>query len=215
MDSTLKKIIAAAAAALVLAIAYYGSFLPLYKSMAFIGVYQNLNQSASLQDFENEFSRVLDIPSPVGQEELVRNMTNIILSSLRGLTGDTRAAEELVRFAEGYYAPIISYGRGMSFGQDVYLMGAINEYMFTLTKNPQYLLDAQRYFQQGLELGPKRPQFLYGMFDIYRMEGNADGARAIGEQVLSQWPSDAMMRQALQQLAQPAAPSSTKPSAKR
>ena len=53
----------------------------------------------------------------------------------------------------------------MSFGQDLYLMGAINETAYAHTGNPAYLAAAQKYYEEGVALGPNRPQSLYGLFD--------------------------------------------------
>ena len=62
----------------------------------------------------------------------------------------------------------------MSFGQDLYLLGAINETAYAHTGNPAYLAAAQRYYEEGVAMGPNRPQSLYGLFDVYRAEGNAE-----------------------------------------
>ena len=79
----------------------------------------------------------------------------------------------------------------MSFGQDVYILGMINEIAFLKTKEPKYLQAAEKYFKMGQTLGPKRPQTLYGLLDVYRMSGNIDAFKKIADQVLSQWPDDA------------------------
>jgi hypothetical protein len=84
----------------------------------------------------------------------------------------------------------------MSFEQDMYVMGAMNEFAFVKTKDVKYLNAADYYYSKGLELGPKRPQFLYGMFDIYRIVGDVNNAEKIAGQILSQWPGDDKTRAA-------------------
>ena len=64
------------------------------------------------------------------------------------------------------------------------------------TKEVKYLSAAHDYFEQGLLLGPKRPQFLYGMFDVYRIEGNIAGVQAVAQQILAQWPRDERVKSA-------------------
>ena len=104
----------------------------------------------------------------------------------------------LVSYLDNYYAPIIANGKGMSFGQDLYLMGAINELAFVHTQNPAYLIAAQKYYEMGVTLGPNRPQCLYGLFDVYRAEGNVASTTAIADRILSNWPTDTSVGTSLQ-----------------
>ena len=107
--------------------------------------------------------------------------------------------KSLSDYLTSYYDPIITYGRGMSFGQNLYLLGAINELAFVQTKQLVYLQAADTYYNKGHDLGPKRPQFLYGLFDIYRMEGNSDKVKATVDQILAQWPNDTKTRGAYEE----------------
>lgn len=190
MNSDIKKSIAVSAAIFILLAAYYGSYLPMRKSTVFIEAMRSSSKIKTISDFESAFSVPLDYSSPIGQEELVRSMANTINGSLQNVS-DPKAVSELVNYAEKYYAPIIARGRGMSFGQDVYILGMINEIAFLKTKEPKYLQTAGKYFKMGQILGPKRPQSLYGLFDVYRLEGNIDESKKIADQILSQWPDDA------------------------
>src|SRR5258708_6104973 len=157
MNSQLKKIIAILASVFILSVAYYGSYLPLRKSQIFIDSLRDLSQVKSLQDFETTLKTALDAPSPVGQEEAVRNSANVVLNLLqRG--GDPKTfpsiVEALMSFTGTYYDPVIARGHGMSFEQNLYILGAMNELAFAQTKNPQYLQAAGNYYLQGLKLGP-------------------------------------------------------------
>jgi hypothetical protein len=49
-------------------------------------------------------------------------------------------------------------------------------------------------------LSPNRPQFLYGLFDFYRMTGNFARAREVGEKILALWPEDELARKILKDL---------------
>jgi hypothetical protein len=189
MSRTLKKILGVLLSVFILSIAYYGSYLPLNKSEAFISALRSVQNIRSLADFEQTFSVPLNMPSPIGQEELVRNTANIVLNIVQQ-SANPDVIEKAIDFIESYYNPIIDRGRGMSFEQNLYILGAINESAFVKTKQARFLRDSEKYYREGLELGPKRPQFLYGLFDVYRIEGNVDGAKAIAAQILSQWPTD-------------------------
>ena len=85
----------------------------------------------------------------------------------------------------------------MSFGQDLYLEGAVNEIAFAQTGDPTYLAAAQKWYQEGVALGPNRPQSLYGLFDVYRAESNTTDTIAIGSTILRDWPTDANIKQAM------------------
>lgn len=190
MNDDLKKVIAVSASILIMLVGYYGSYLPMRKSVLFIASMQKTSNLKTIDDFEKNLSVALDAPSPIGQEELVRSMSNTIANSIQGVS-DPKGIDELVRYVESYFGPIIARGKGMSFGQDMYVLGMLNEFAFIKTKEPKYLAASEKYFKRELILGPKRPQGLYGLVDIYRMEGNVDGFKTIVGQILSQWPNDA------------------------
>ncbi len=189
MNKDIKKIIAVSVSILIALAGYYGSYLPMQKSVLFIAAMQKSSNLKTISDFEQNLSVPLDAPSPIGQEELVRNMSNTIANSIQGVS-DPKAVDELVRYVESYFDPIIARGRGMSFGQDMYILGMLNEVAFIKTKEPKYLSASEKYFKQGVSLGPKRPQGLYGLVDVYRMENNVDGFKSVVGQILSQWPDD-------------------------
>ncbi len=203
MKKEAKQIIASVLSLLLLGIAYYGSYLPLRKAQAFVAMLASKNQFASFEELKETFLRPLELPSPIGEEELIRNTANSIMRFVQG-NGDPSVIGPLVAFAEELYRPIMERGRGMSFGQNLYLLGAMNEIALVKTQDPKYLAAAKKYFSLGLELGPKRPQSLYGMFDIYRFEGNVDGVKTIAEQILTQWPNDEKTKNALAEFLQKA-----------
>lgn len=200
MNPTSKKIIAVALALAILAIAYYGSYRPLRKAQMFIATLQGMQTTAptSLNDLETRLSTPLDYSAPIGQEELVRNTANSVLNFVQQSPNAT-STDALVSFMMGYYDPILAQGRGMSFGQDLYLVGAVNEIAFARTGQANFLNAAQQYYEEGNALGPNRPQPLYGLFDVYRTEGNIASTTAIANKIISNWPSDQSIKQALAQ----------------
>ncbi len=204
MDRTVQGVIAAVLAVVILAVAAYGSYLPLRKAELFISTLGSFQSQppTSLQDFEGRLSTPLDYPSPIGQEELVRNTANSILGILQRGVGPTSTVMALVDFVQGYYDPIIARGKGMSFGQDLYLEGAMNELAFVATGEGSFLNATRQYYSEGVGLGPNRPQSLYGLFDVYRASGDATDAIAVGQKILSNWPSDQNVQAVLGSLLQ-------------
>ena len=169
--------------------AYYGSYLPMRKSQVFIESLRSIRSASSLDEIKKIVSVSFDFPSPIGQEELVRNFTNIAMD-LTNRNDDPIVISQLMDFVDEYYGPIIEREKGMSFGQDLYLLGALNEVAFLKTKDQKYFVKSKFYFEKAHELAPQRPQPLYGLLDIYRIEGNVQMVQKIANQILSQWPGD-------------------------
>ena len=113
-------------------------------------------------------------------------------------------------FLNSYYDPLLDRGKGMSFGQDLYLEGAVNEIAFVRIGDPTYLAAAQKWYQEGETLGPNRPQPLYGLFDVYRAEGDVSDTISVANKIVANWPSDTRIQQSLVQFIQSAATSSVK-----
>ncbi len=199
-DRTVKKTIAIIIVLAILGVAVYGSYLPMRKAEIYISTLQALQAAppTSLQDLESRLAVPLNYPSPIGQEEIVRNTASSILSFLQQGIAATSTAE-LIGFLNGYYDPILHTGRGMSFGQDLYIEGAINEIAFVHTGDPAYLAAAQKWYQAGLVEGPNRPQPLYGLFDVYRAEGDVTDTVEIADKILANWPSDKTIGPAMAQ----------------
>jgi hypothetical protein len=153
-----------------------------------------------LNDLETRLSAPLDYPAPIGQEELVRNMANSVLAFVQQAP-DASSTAALIGFLDGYYNPILNSGKGMSFGQDVYLEGAINEIAFAETGDKTYLTAATKWYQEANTLGPNRPQALYGLFDVYRAANNTTSTIETAQHILTNWPSDIRIQQALEQYA--------------
>jgi hypothetical protein len=187
----IRQVIAVVASVFLVWLIYFGSYLPLQKSKKFIATLQSMDQMRSVQEVEQAYDIPFSIPSPIGQEEIVRHFSGVILSTIQRF-GPERASTtaELVKYVTDNFQPIMSRQRGMSFNQNLYILGSLNEIAFVQTKNPTYLADAQKYYSLGHELAPKRPQFLYGLFDLYRIEKNIPKTTEIADQILTLWPTD-------------------------
>jgi len=199
-DRTYRITIGIVISAAIFAVAVFGSYLPMRKAEMFISTLQSLQTSpaSSLNDLETRIAKPLDYPSPIGQEELVRNTANSVLAFVQQ-GGDPTSTKELITFLNHYYDPIIARGKGMSFGQDLYLQGVINEVAFVQTGDQTYLNSSLMYYKEGNELGPNRPQTLYGLFDDYRAAADATNTIATAQKILANWPSDTRIQDGLQQ----------------
>ncbi len=188
MNATPKKIIGSTLTVVILGIMYYGSYLPYKKSSDFIVALQS--RVNSFQDFTDVFSLPLQDPSPIGQGELVRNLGGSVLGIVQNSNGNKDLIDAVIEYLDQYYGPLVGSDRGLNFGQDLYILGAINQTAFEKTGDPKYLEKAEEYYTRGLTLAPKRPQFLYSLMHLYASTGRFTEARKIGDQIVSQWPTD-------------------------
>ena len=199
MSDPVKKTIALVAAAAILFVAYYANYLPLRKSQAYIATLRMMGNIRSIDEFKSVFARVLDLPSPIGQEELVRNVVSTVVGIVGNGSSNPAIVEPLVQFAEDQFRPIMQSGKGMSFSQNLYILANLHQSAFMRTRNPQHLLAAKAYYEEGLKRAPQRPQFLYGLLDVYRILGDGDGVRRTTDNILTLWPNDERVRAAADQ----------------
>ena len=209
MTLTTRKIVAGVITAALVFLAYYGTYLPYHKSKVFIATIRGMGGARSVEEFKKLFSIPLDITSPIGQEELVRNMASEVTGFIGRGTTSPEIEEDLTKFVEGYFSPFIERGKGMSFGQDLYILGTLQRIVYQHSKNAEHLTAAGRYFAKGLELGPRRPQFLYGLLDVSILEGNRERVVRLAEQIHAQWPGDARVNELLKVLAGTSSPTPT------
>lgn len=200
MTSITRKSIAGIIVAAVAFLAYYGTYLPYHKSEVFIETIRGMSGARSVEEFKKMFSMPLDIPSPSGQEELVRNMASEITGFVGRGTTSPEIEEDVIAFVERYFDPIIQRGKGMSFGQDLYILGTLQRIAYQHSKKAEHLVAAEKYFIKGLELGPRRPQFLYGLLDLSIIGGNGARVGRLAEQIHAQWPTDARVSELLRVL---------------
>lgn len=192
----IKQVIAVVASLFLIWLIYFGSYLPFKKSQTFILTLQSMDSMRSIDDVKAAFDVVFDNPSPIGQEEVLRHFSSVILSTVQRFSAaQVPATEQLLQYVESRYQPIMARERGMSFGQHLFILGSMNEVAYVQTKNPKYLEASKKYFLLGNELAPRRPQFLYGLFDLYRLEGDLGKATEIANEILRLWPNDTRIQQ--------------------
>jgi len=190
-NKTARQIIAVLASVFLVWLIYFGSYLPRQKSKAFIVSLQSMGQLRSVEEVQQSFDIPFSIASPIGQEEAVRHFSSVILSTIQRFGPEQASTSmQLANYVTESFQPIMQRERGMSFNQNLYVLGSLNEVIFIQSKDPKYLLEAKAYYLKGHELSPNRPQFLYGLFDIYRIEKNIPKVIEVSDQILALWPND-------------------------
>lgn len=189
MDTPAKQIIAIFGAVIVFSFGIYGNYLPWAKSVAYVVASQNAGNAKSLDELKKIIEPALDMGSPVGQPELVRNMANSLMYTIRN-SQDHNLIDATMQFLDKYMGPTVERGRGMSYGQDMYIWGIMNETAAVQSRNSAYADIAQDTFSKCVSLAPDRPQCLYGLMDIYRIKGEKEKLKGVAEKVLQNWPND-------------------------
>ena len=167
----------------------WGSVLPYRKAGLYSSLSGQISQGVTLEQFKDIFSFVLDAPSPIGRDEGVKMLmsrTIDVIAQTPNLPGEI--VDELLRFNESYFEPILEAETGGNFAQTIMLAGALYQSAGIVAGNMSYFEKAKEYYEEGLRYSPRRPQFLYGLFDIYGALGDSDSAKRIGDEILKYWP---------------------------
>ena len=201
MDKEAKQILSFLGIAAVIAGFIYGSYLPLMKSQALAAVLNEINGNLTVNQFEADFRGVLNYPSPVGQYEVLKQLNNEVVGFLQNSKSIPQpVADEVVKFTMSYNAPIIASGRGLNFAQFLVASGNMYQFMGQIYGNKADLDQAAAFYKEGLGFSPRRPQFLYGLFDVYLSEKDVPDALRVGEEIVAYWPTDSQAKADLEKL---------------
>ncbi len=196
MNTTLEKIIKTIAAPLGIILAVlaliYGSFLPFRKAQLFIQAMHNSYQARSVADYERIFNTALNFSSPVGQAENIRFLENQI-GGVIAQKPPQAIADALVSYADSISRANAPGRYGLNYTQELMTLANIHEVNFRNYRSEKDYNAALALYEKGLALSPKRPQFLYGLYQLYMDAGKTADAKTVGEKIISLWPSDKNM----------------------
>lgn len=163
----------------------YGAIKPYKKAQAYVDAAKT--GSTTVQEFVNVFKYALDYPSPVGQDEIIRFVSNDISSVIAGGKNDEGVIQTLVDFLHQYADPKIEGGVGMNYTQLIMMLGTIHTNKWNLFHKQEDFDLAVRYFTQGYNINHDRPQFLIGLLGLYNASGQTDKAQPIEEHIKELW----------------------------
>lgn len=178
---------------------YYGSYLPFQKSRIFISAFRNIQRVESVETFRETFDSVLRFPSPVGQNEEIRFLSQQVVELISKKPAE-EASRALMSYLESYLTPIIRKQTILNYTQNFIILGGLYHAAWVNYGKQEDLEKAIAYYSRGLEASPRRPQFLYNLFDLYRASGNIGEAKKIGEQILTFWPQDQKTKEELRRI---------------
>jgi len=160
----------------------YGSFLPLIKSKRYITAARSLSSIRSVDEFTRTFDHVFDFYSPVGDEEVVKFVGNSVL----GIASTPGQQEDIARLVVSYMEPKIHKDNV----RHRLLLARMYTVLFQNYGKAEDLRLAEQNFLAAHELGPRLPQPLYALLEIYRITGETEKMGEIAEQIVTYWPED-------------------------
>lgn len=159
---------------------YFSAFLPYGKATRFINAERATASIQTIEQFEGVFRVPLDFPSPVGDEEVVKYLSNDIIGLVHQIK-DEETARRLVAFIE----PRL-------WKDDVRHLLAAGQLRYSLWQNFGKESDfraTEEYFLKVREIAPKLPQPLYGLLEIYKIKGDTVKREAQIKEILTLWPA--------------------------
>lgn len=161
---------------------YFSAYLPYAKSRVYINAVRQAQNLRSVDEFKNLFNSVFNFYSPVGEEEVVKFLSNDIAA----LINRPEATEDVSGLLIEYLAPrfFSNNVRHMITGARIY------ETLWRRWGKEVYYSKSEDYYQKAYAIGPKLPPVLYGMLGIYYMRQDFNRAKSIAGQILTYWPND-------------------------
>lgn len=199
MNKEYRIIIAVIASGGIIYAAYYGSYMPLKKSKLYINTFDQMQAVRSLNEFKAVYDPVINYPSPVGQDEIMANYLNMVAQTM-GRIEDEKTLRALMEYVEPQMRPILEKGTGLNFSQNLYNIGTVYKVAGIKLNDEKYYTEAIRVFELGMEASPRRPLFLYGMFELYYAKRDAKKTKEIGEIILKYYPQEQKIKELLDKL---------------
>lgn len=202
MDKSIKKTIAALATIIILALMYFGAYLPLRKSQLYVEAMADLQRKEmhSVQNFIDNFSPSLNFYSPIGQDEVVSYFVGGILVNVINQQNNPQVIESLLKESEKWFEPIIKSQKGFSVSQNLYNFAELYLLAAQKLKSVAYLQKSIGLFNEGLKNSPNRYIFLEGIFSAYQIGGDKTKIKEIGETILRYWPENESVKGILKSL---------------
>ncbi len=161
---------------------YFGAILPYVKASRYIAAETTANSISDERDFENHFNYALQFYSPIGGEELPKYLSSDITSLLPRLASPD--SEPVARALVNYIEPYL-------WQNDVRHLIVIAQMHYILLRNFHRVEDfkaVETAFNQAHEIGPKLPQPLFGLYQLYTDAKQTAAADTEKAEILKLWP---------------------------
>lgn len=172
---------------------YFGGVLPFLTARRYITALYQLPNIMNIADFENVFNPVLDSYSFVGGEEIVNFITSAIVKQPERLDNTNDTMRELVNYIEPH----------LSQNNVKHLLNIADSYSILWRRRggeSDDFVKAENYYLKVCQIGPKLPQALYGLLNLYSMKEDKEKIREAMETILRYWPDDEKTKNMLESL---------------
>jgi len=169
----------------------FGAVLPWMKARLYINALTDMQSGKTYtsEQFESQMGNIFDFYSPIGQEEIVKFFGSDILSVVSQADFPESASRFLADYIEKYL-----FKNNV---RHLILGGASYKYLWYRFGNEEDFKKSEEYFKKAQLIGPKLPPVLYDLFELYRLRGDDENMKKIGEEILKYWPDDAGIKQAI------------------
>ncbi|MCP6720026.1 MAG: hypothetical protein KJI72_01700 [Patescibacteria group bacterium] len=199
MITKLKKLVILAVIILIVFSLYFGAYLPFKKSTRFVAVTRSLASVRSVDILQRRFDDALNLYSPIAGDETISFFADQMLTILR-----TRPQEPIgrivIEYATERIEPILSNPSSLELTKVLLKVGNLYQLGWELYGDEGYFERAEANYLRGLEISPRRPQFLYGLLQLYMAAGDKERIREVGEEISRYWPADGNVRKILDDL---------------
>ena len=161
---------------------FLGAYLPWVKASSYISALRNLSNVRSIDGFVANFDDAMNMYSPVGNEEIVKFLSNDILQLVNQKSQPENVSRALANYIEPHL--LLDNPRHLLMGAQMYVI-----FWSKFHKDEDYLR-AEQYYLAARAIGPRLPPVLYGLLDLYRSKGNTEKMRAVAKDILNYWPND-------------------------
>ncbi|MDP3015314.1 MAG: hypothetical protein Q8N28_02795 [bacterium] len=187
----IKKIIIVIVIVIVLFAIYFGSILPFKKAQLYIKSAYQMPSLKTPEDFKKVFDKLFGFYSPIGDYEAARFLGNNLVNAVANPKNPEIASRYLVEYLE----PKMRKDET----RHLLILAQIYFFLWEKSGNENDFLKSEEYYREALIYGPKLPPVLYNLFDLYRLRGDEENTRKIGEKILKYWPEDERVKAILNQ----------------
>ena len=159
-----------------------GAYLPWAKATSYITALRNLPNVHSMDGFTANFDETLNMYSPVGNEEVVKFLSNDILQLVNQKDQPENVSRALADFIEPRL--LLDNPRHLLTGAQMHFI------LWSKFHNENDYKLTEQYYLKALSIGPRLPPVLYGLLDLYRQKGEKTKMRDIAKIIVGYWPSD-------------------------
>lgn len=161
-----------------------GVYLPIVKARRYITSINTLSSIQTLEGFYTHFDRVLEFPSPVGQEEAVKYLGSDIATAISFEGQLEAAARAFVKYIEPHF--FRENVRHLLMGGQMY------EILWRrFSRQETDLRKAEEYYIAARAIGAKLPPVLYSLYDLYGRSGEVEKRAEVRDMIVRLWPSEA------------------------